>query len=292
MKRNTHSRAWMLLLSLILLGSGGGCLWMLRLSTQYNLPAKAETVDSISTQPAMNRDHFEWIPPEPEEIIELEPTYDMTIDLANVQSYHMSVSDVVGWIRVPDTVINYPVMQTTNNSYYTDHTWQGQYSHNGAIFADWRCTLEGSDNATLYGHNLASGTMFHAIKNYKDREWGNAHPYIEVASLEHRYLYKVLSVNVLYGETGTEFEYWNYYDMNRTDYREFYEGIRESALVWYGDDTPPRDKQDRLIALQTCNSGASDGMRCVVFAELIGDFTDVSHYDPNEETPEARMELQ
>lgn len=289
-----RQKRWMLPLGMLLLACGALCLWMLTLSMQYMLPAKAETTHSVQTTPMMNRDNFVWVPPEPEPEDEPEPVpYQFTINLSDVQSHHNSNADVIGWIRIQDTVINYPIMQTNNNNFYTNHNWLGQPTSHGAIFADWRCDLDTSDNSLIYGHNLANGTMLHAIKNYKVEEWGNTHPYIEVASLTHRYLYKVLSVNVLYGERGAEFDYWNYIDLNRTDYNAFYKNLKRSAIVWYGDSSdPPRDKRDRLIALQTCNSGAHDGMRCIVFAQCIGDFPDASSYLPGDEKKEARIVLE
>lgn len=290
---NRKKKLWMVPLSILLMAGGLMCLWMLRLSFQFMLPVKAETTQMIEAEPAMDRDDFIWIPPpppEPEPEPEPEP-YQLQVDLANVQSYHNYNTDVIGWIRIKDTAINYPIMQSGDNEFYVDHTWQGQPSHAGAIFADFRCAIEGTDNTLIYGHNMANGSMLHAIKNYKVEEWGRAHQYIEVASLTHRYLYKVLSVNVVYGEWGAAFEYWNYIDMNRASYRDYYENIRNTALVWYGDDSdPPKDNEDRIIALQTCNSGANDGIRCLVFAQCIGDFTDIPTYMESSNAAEPRME--
>ena len=272
-------------LCLLLLAGGGICLWMLHLAMQFTMPAKAASAQTITTPPVMDRESYVWIPPtEPEtEPAEEEftlPPYELRIDMNQVQNYHNSNENVIGWIRIQDTAVNYPIMQTNNNNFYTDHNWQGQYSSAGAIFADWRCELDSTDNAVVYGHNLANGSMLHAIKNYKVYDWGRSHPFIEVASLSHRYLYRVMSVNVLYGENGANFDYWNYIRMNRSRYRTYIDSIRNTSQVWYADSSKlPRDNYDRIIALQTCNSGAHDGMRCIVFARCIGDFTNISVYD-------------
>ena len=276
----------MLLLSLLLLAGGCVCLWVLHLTLQFKMPAKAASAQVINTPPVMDRESYIWIPPtEPEtEPVEEEtfalPPYELRIDMNQVQNYHNSNGDVIGWIRIQDTAVNYPIMQTDNNWFYTDHTWQGHPSSAGAIFADWRCDLDNTDNAVVYGHNLANGSMLHAIKNYKVEDWGRRHPFIEVASLSRRYLYRVMSVNVLYGENGAKFEYWNFIRMNGARYRYYLESMRNTSQVWYADDRHlPRDNDDRIIALQTCNSGAHDGMRCVVFAQCMGDFTNISVYD-------------
>ncbi len=199
-------------------------------------------------------------------------TYEMQIDMDIVRSYHDSYEDVIGWLYIQDTVINYPIVQADDNAYYMDRNWKGQYSYAGSIFADWQCTLDGSDNALVYGHNMANGTMLHAIKYYKDPASGETHRYFEVASLEKRYLYEVISVNVIYGEAGADFTYWNCIDMTEEEYDAFVQNIRRTSYVWYGDEANlPQDGEDRIITLQTCNSGASDGMRCVVFARCIGE---------------------
>ena len=298
-KKSRLRKLWMLLLSLALLALGAGCMWILHIAMQFMMPAKAASEQVINTPPVMNRESYIWIPPtEPETEPESEeefilPPYELQIDMNQVRNHRSSNSDVIGWIRIQDTVVNYPIMQTDNNGFYTDHNWLGQPSSAGAIFADWRCDLDSTDNAVVYGHNLANGSMLHAIKNYKVYDWGCRHPFIEIASLEHRYLYRVMSVNVLYGENGASFDYWNFIRMNRSRYRHYLDNIRNTSQVWYADDTNlPRDNYDRIIALQTCNSGAHDGMRCIVFAQCIGDFTNESVYDENVGRPEQKTQPQ
>lgn len=292
MRRNKQ-RAWMLPMSMVLLIGAVLCALLLFIAARFRMPAKAAEEHPVPTAPLLDRDDFIPEPTEPPtEPPAAMPSYTMHTDLETVASHHATAPDVVGWIYIPDTVIDYPVVQTNNNSFYTDHSWTGQSSYSGALFADWRCRLDTSDNSLIYGHNMGNGTMLHAIKNYKDETWGKAHPYFEIDTLEHRYLYRVISVNVINGELGAAFEYWNYIEMNRTAFRDFAEKIKESALVWYGDDLLLRDGTDQVIALQTCNSGSHDGMRCVVFAVRAADMTDTDLYDPNVQPTEGPMEVQ
>ncbi len=200
-------------------------------------------------------------------------TYEMQIDLQTVKDHNAANADVIGWVYIQDTPINYPIVQAKDNYYYMDKNWKGQYSFSGSIFADWRCRIDRSENSLLYGHNMGNGTMFHAVKYYKDAEWGNEHLYFEVATLEKRFLYKAVSVNVIYGEEGADFTYWNCVEMNKREYEEFIQNIYDTSTVWYGDtEQLPEFGKDRMIALQTCNSGASDGMRCVLFAQCLGEY--------------------
>ncbi len=210
-------------------------------------------------------------PTEPPTEAPTEPPYEMKLDISKAQSYHTINEDVVGWVYIDDTVINYPVVQSDDNSYYMERNWQKQYSYSGSIFQDYACDLATTENTLLYGHNMGNGTMFHAIKNYKVEDWGLEHPYVEVSNLETRYLYKVISVNVLYGDYGAAFEYWNCKAMSSAAYTTFVQQIYDTSLVWYGGDTLP-EYGDEILTLQTCNSGAADGMRCVLFAVRVGEF--------------------
>lgn len=272
-----NKRVLMIPASLLLLFSALACFGLLYLSWSFSFPAKAIPTALNSEIPSLSRAEYvqpteaptEEIIEETEEVLPEGPYY-MQLDMNKVASYYNTNHDVVGWVRIADTAINYPIMQNADNNFYVDHAWNGSWSSAGAIFADWRCRLDSSDNTLVYGHNMGNGSMFHAIKNYKSAGWGNSHKYIEVATLEHRYLYRVFSCNVLYGEAGAKFQYWNFIEMNRTDYKNFVNSIINTATVFYGDMRHlPRVSDNKFITLQTCNSGANDGIRCVLFAYLV-----------------------
>lgn len=80
-------------------------------------------------------------------------------------------SDVIGWIYLPSTNIDYPLMQGEDNSYYLTHTVRGEYSPAGSVFVDARGISEG--NTVIYGHNMgrSSDIMFHDITNFTDINW-------------------------------------------------------------------------------------------------------------------------
>lgn len=80
--------------------------------------------------------------------------------------------DVIAWIQIPDTVINYPVYQAANNERYLRNTATGEWSWGGQLFADYECTAPGMvDPQTLiYGHHLLDGTMFKPIADMEDQE--------------------------------------------------------------------------------------------------------------------------
>lgn len=203
-------------------------------------------------------------------------TYDYTmhIDMEKVKQHHDVNPDVVGWIYVNDTPIDYPIVQKDDNAYYIERDWEGNYSSAGSIFEDFRGEIGVTENTLLYGHNMGNGSMFHSVKSFKDEAWGREHIYFEVATLDKRYLYRIVACSVLNGEDGAEFDYWNRITLNKDEFKKYIEEIRSTALVWYApeDDIPTYEDKDKMIALQTCNSGADDGIRCILFGQCLGEY--------------------
>lgn len=87
--------------------------------------------------------------------------------------------DVVGWLYLPDTVINYPVVRGKDNSYYLKHLVDGTYNANGCLFMDCKNERDLSDdNSLIYGHHMDSGKMFASLVKYKNQEFYDEHPLI------------------------------------------------------------------------------------------------------------------
>ena len=77
---------------------------------------------------------------------------------------------------------------------------------------------------------------------------------------------------MLNGEDGAEFDYWNRITLNRSEFYKYLEQMRSTALVWYAPEDDPPTYEDKMIALQTCNSGADDGIRCLLFGQCLGEY--------------------
>lgn len=197
--------------------------------------------------------------------------YTMKLDLNKVKDAKKANPDVVGWIYVDDTVIDYPVVQADDNDHYLHLDWKGEYSYSGCIFEDYRGEIEKTANTLFYGHNMGNGSMFHAIKNWEDKDWGKKHKYFEVATTDKRYLYKVISCAILNGLNGADFEYWNYEDLNKDEFKEYTDKIKNFSDNYYIDKKEEPKWGDKIIALQTCQTGANDGIRCVVFGKSLGE---------------------
>ena len=97
------------------------------------------------------------------------------IDLRSLQSKY---PDVRGWLTIPESGIDYPVLQSNaeDPEYYLRRDYRGNYDINGSLFLQADCILGESENLTIYGHNMNSGAMFGNLDQYASYEYWKAHP--------------------------------------------------------------------------------------------------------------------
>ena len=102
--------------------------------------------------------------------------------------------DCIGWLSIPGTTLDYPVMHTPEVPLkYLRRDFFGNRSQSGVPFVDWRCNLT-DDNLIIYGHNMKNGTMFAGITAYRDQEYCKAHPVIEFETEQGCISYTVFAV--------------------------------------------------------------------------------------------------
>lgn len=195
------------------------------------------------------------------------------------QEAHKTNSDVIGWIRISNTNVNYPILQTTNNDFYMDRNLYKEYSRDGYIFMDFRDYFgeneaDHSDNLLIYGHNMANGSMFHTLHRYKQRGFYQANPYVEISSLYKDYQYKIYTCMLVNGASGSDFEFWNYvnFPMEQSgnaeaEFNDFKSKVDSHSIFTTGVDLKFGDK---ILSLSTCNSGSStDSTRFVTIARRV-----------------------
>lgn len=175
-------------------------------------------------------------------------------------------NDFIGWIKIDDTVIDYPVMQSKDSpNFYLDHNFNKEYSRFGVPYMQENCSLS-SDNIVIYGHNMKNKSMFNELTKYKDKDFYNAHRYIQLDTLSEQRKYEVICAfkTVAYANNG--FKYYEFVDADsQEDFSAYIEKCQ--ALSFY--DTGVRAEYgDKLITLSTCEYSQNNG-RFVVVAKLI-----------------------
>lgn len=154
--------------------------------------------------------------------------------------------DIVAWIIIEDTCVNYPVLMSEDNADYIRTTPEGKWATAGSIFLDCAST-EDSINYIIYGHNMKDGSMFGVLKEYRDEAFYNEHPYIYILSENEQVRYQILSVH------ETRFDSQNYYSsFTENGYKEFLMNEKEQSL--YPTFTQV-DTSKKVITLSTCING-------------------------------------
>ncbi len=156
--------------------------------------------------------------------------------------------DIIGWIIIEDTVVNYPILQSEDNADYIRTTPEGNWATAGSIFLDCSCT-EDSINYIIYGHNMKDGSMFGVLKEYRDEAFYNEHPYVYILTEEGQVRYQIVSVH------ETRFDSENYYpSFTEKGYEEFLMNEKEISLY----PTFARiDTSKKVVTLSTCINGSS-----------------------------------
>lgn len=168
------------------------------------------------------------------------PTVDFTA-LAEINP------DIVAWIYIVGTEINYPVVQGTDNQYYLKHLFNGEWNGSGCIFLDSRNTSDFSDlHSIIYGHHMNDGTMFSNLVEYKNQAFYDEHPSILLITPE-----KKIKINIFSGYvTNVEDDAWNIdFDSNTA----FEKWINLSKERSYFDSKINPSSSDKIITLSTCS---------------------------------------
>ncbi|MBR1930961.1 MAG: class B sortase [Lachnospiraceae bacterium] len=176
---------------------------------------------------------------------------------------------LIGWLKIDDTNIDYPVVQTSDNEYYLDHNLNQEYDKNGSIFMDKDCDiLKPSTNFILYGHHMRSGQMFGKLDLYEKEAYYKEHPYIQFDTIYEKGLYQVMYAfrSRVYSEEEIVFKYYQFIDA--VSVQEFDSNMQEMAAMSFYDTGVTAQYGDNLLTLSTCDYQEKNG-RFVVVAKRI-----------------------
>ena len=177
---------------------------------------------------------------------------------------------LIGWLKIDDTNIDYPVMQTSNNEYYLDHNFNQEYDKNGSIFMDYACSAyPKSTNLILYGHHMKSGNMFGNLQKYAKESYGKEHALIQFDTIYEKATYQVMYVfrSQVYNEDDIVFKYYQFIEANSE--AEFDSYMNEMSKMSLYDTGVIAKYGDSLLTLSTCDHSQEDG-RFVVVAKRVG----------------------
>ena len=199
---------------------------------------------------------------------EIEKSEGKSSNKYNLENIAKINSDVVGWIKIENTNIDYPVMQ--NGDYYLHRNIYKNYSSHGTPYLAEYCNIQYSDNLIIYGHHMNDNSMFAQLDNYKKHSFYENHKYIKFYSyyngktIEKTYEVAIAFKTVVYSDKG--FKYYNYTNFSDVqELNDFIENCRKLEFYNTGIDI---NYGDKLITLSTCEYSQKNG-RIVVVAKQI-----------------------
>ena len=181
--------------------------------------------------------------------------------------YEMN-DDLVGWISIPGTRVDYPVMQTPDHTdYYLKRNFNQDHSEHGCIYIREACDImEPSDNITIYGHNMLDGSMFAALHDYIDQETWEKNPLILFDNLYEYHTYEIFAVFKTTASMGKGFSYHQMVDAESEEaFNDFIATCKD--LSFYDTGITPV-YGEKVICLSTCEYTLTNG-RLVVAAVRI-----------------------
>ncbi len=192
-------------------------------------------------------------------------------------------TDIKGWISIPNSRVNHPVVHTTNNDYYLDHDFDGNVNRYGVPFIDYRCSFGLNDDGTtrlstntiLYGHNGANGKVFCDVKNYfSSLTFYKGAPVLTFDTVYEESKWKVIGAFLTTGADdgdGYFFDYHNFINAKSKEHFDwFIRQVRSRSVLNIPDSVVDVAYGDQLLTLSTCSQqkDLKDG-RVVVVARKV-----------------------
>lgn len=177
-------------------------------------------------------------------------------------------TDMIGWISIEGTKVNYPVMQSPDEKdFYLHHNFEKEESSHGAIYVQESCDpIKPSDNLTIYGHNMKDNSMFGSLDGYVKKDFWESHKFIQFDTLTERHTYEIIAVFSTTATEGQGFTYHQFIDaVDADDFNDFVNTCKKLSFYETGLSA---NYGDKLITLSTCEYSHENG-RLVVVAKRI-----------------------
>lgn len=193
-----------------------------------------------------------------------------TENMKKLEKLNKENNDVIGWIQISDTTINYPLLQAKDNEYYLTHNYKKKNSKYGSIFLNSKCNLlDNNSNLIIYGHNMDDKQMFYPLMKYTDKKYYENHKTIQITTMEQENNYEIIAVfksKVFYEDEKDVFKYYYYTNFeNENKYNEYIKNCKKEQLY---DTGVSANYGKQLVTLVTCEYSQKNG-RLVVIAKKV-----------------------
>ena len=199
--------------------------------------------------------------------------------LPEMAGYYTQNADCIGWLKVDDMVIDYPVMQTPDNEdFYLDRDFDGNASQAGCLIMDtdsvvgdgtleydYKDGTKPSTNMIIHGHNMRNGSMFGDLDKYRKQDFEKKHNIIKFSSLYEEREYEIISVflsQVYMAKQTDVFKYYKFFEANnQAEFDDWYKNIKKLQLY---DTGVTAEYGDEFITLSVCAYHVDNGRLVVV----------------------------
>lgn len=190
--------------------------------------------------------------------------------LPDYQDLYLQNNDMVGWIKIEDTKINYPVMQSKDNpNFYLRHGFDKAYTDYGCPYIQENCDVDiPSDNLIIYGHNMKDSSMLSGLMKYTDKSFWESHKTISFDTLTEKCDYEIIAAfkTVVYTDSPESFKYYQFVNADTADeFNAYITKCKELALY---DTGVTAEYGDKLITLSTCEYSRNNGRMVVVAKKM------------------------
>ena len=190
---------------------------------------------------------------------------DMQIKVSELKEQY---PNLVAWIKIDGTHIDYPVMQWTDNEHYLTYSYNGNKSKLGSIYLHKDADVnKPSSNFIIYGHNITTGVMFNELLDYKKQSFYNDHKIIKFTTENKDAESEIISVFTtrIYRDNESAFKYYRFINAsNEAEYNDYISNVKRLSLYNTGVDAK---YGDQLITLTTCEYSQKNGRIVIVARE-------------------------
>lgn len=197
-------------------------------------------------------------------------TEQTTERMLQLQELQKQNDEIIGWLEIKGTNVNYPIVQCADNDFYLTHNYKKEKASTGSLFLDKDFDLiNGSSNYLIYGHRNEQGLMFEDLLKYAKEDFYEEHKTIQFTTNKEDSTYEILAVfysRVYYKNEKNVFRY--YYFVNADNEEQYNEFVNNSKKASIYDTGVTATYNEQLLTLSTCEYSQEDGRFAIVAKKI------------------------